>query len=143
MDEGRPGADREHRRVLSGHRNLTLASGLSPSRLLSSELRELWQANYLADAYRRVVVDPKVLLLRACQAAGTTIEEVRSHSKNQRPATARQLVCALLRTTGMSFPKIGDLVGYSEHSTVIHGVRKIMGRPALFNSAMRRFKNGG
>jgi chromosomal replication initiation ATPase DnaA len=57
-------------------------------------------------------------------AFNVTPDAVLGHSRNANVAAARQLLYWLLRQDGLSYPKIGAIVG-RHHTTVIHGVRAV------------------
>ncbi len=100
-----------------------------------------FKGHYLAQAYRSVVVKPRAMLVDACLAAGTTVDTVRARGKAQRAVAARQLVCALLRSGGLSFPAIALLVGYEDHTTVMYGVRRVRARRQVaLGVALQRFR---
>ena len=97
----------------------------------------------LAHAYRAAVIQPRALLLDACRAAGTTVDAVRDGGRRQRAVAARQLVCALLRGAGLSFPAIALLVGYKDHTCVMYGVRRVRARrQTVLRVAMQKFREG-
>ena len=97
---------------------------------------------YLAQAYRSVVARPQVVLLEACRAAGTTVEAVRRRDKRERQSAARQLVWAILRSSGLSWWAIAILVD-RDHSTVIYGVRRVRARrQVVLRCALQRFRAG-
>jgi chromosomal replication initiation ATPase DnaA len=100
---------------------------------------------HLAQAYRDVVVRRslrhRALFLEACRAAGTTPEAVRPGSRHLRAVAARQLVYALLRSAGLSYPTIAILVGYKEHSAVMYGVRRVRARrQVVLRVAQQKFR---
>ena len=102
---------------------------------------EIWP-HYLAQAYRSVVARPQVVLLEACRAAGTTVEAVKARNKRQRASASRQLVYALLRSSGLSWWSIAILVD-RDHSTVIHGVQRVRARrQVVLRCALQRFRAG-
>ena len=76
--------------------------------------------------------DRNEVLRWACQAAGTTIAEVRGRDRHGGPVARRQFVCALLRSLplGISYPEIGKLVA-RDHVTVIWAQRQVESRPEL------------
>jgi chromosomal replication initiation ATPase DnaA len=63
-------------------------------------------------------------LAYVCTAFNVHPDSVLGHSRNANVAAARQLLYWLLRQDGLSYPKIGALVG-RHHTTVIHGVRAV------------------
>ncbi|NPA06392.1 MAG: chromosomal replication initiator protein DnaA [Chloroflexi bacterium] len=55
-----------------------------------------------------------------------TIEELKGKGRSRRVALPRQIAMYLLRTeVGLSWPQIGQVLGGRDHSTVMHGYRKI------------------
>ena len=61
------------------------------------------------------------------EAYGITLEELRSHSRIARIATARAVVCYLLyRNYNYSTKDVGNMV-LRDHTTVMHNCRKVQG----------------
>lgn len=55
---------------------------------------------------------------------GLTLEFVLSRSSARRPARARWEIMAMLRARGNTYPRIGQLLGGMDHSSVLHGCRR-------------------
>ncbi len=101
---------------------------------------ELWDVNCLSQSYRGVL-DSQTVFLAACRAAGASVALVRHRVRFQKAVAARQLVCALLRSTGMSWWKIAALVGYKEHTVVMYSVRRVRARrQVMLGVALQRFR---
>ena len=65
------------------------------------------------------------IMKAVAEAYGITIEELRSHSRIARIATARAVVCYLLyRNYNYSTKDVGNMV-LRDHTTVIHARNKI------------------
>lgn len=61
-----------------------------------------------------------------CEFYGVKQIDVKSERRNAVIVKPRQAVMFLLRTmTTLSFPAIGRLVGHRDHTTILHGCRKI------------------
>ena len=56
---------------------------------------------------------------------GLTKEDLIGQDRARRIAWPRQEAMLMLRERwGLSYPRIGQLLGYRDHSTIIHGIRK-------------------
>ncbi|NUP75533.1 MAG: chromosomal replication initiator protein DnaA [Sinomonas sp.] len=78
------------------------------------------------------------ILLETAAYFKLTVEELNSKSRTRTLVTARQIAMYLCRElTDMSLPKIGQVLGGRDHTTVIHADRKIRElmaeRRAIFN----------
>ncbi|RII42357.1 chromosomal replication initiator protein DnaA [Galactobacter valiniphilus] len=72
------------------------------------------------------VITPQAIVALTAEYFDLTIEELNSKSRTRTLVTARQIAMYLLRElTDMSLPKIGELMGGRDHTTVIHADRKI------------------
>lgn len=59
---------------------------------------------------------------------GAESEAILSRNRSKTVALARQVVMYLLRTEeNYSYPQIGEFLGGRDHSTIIHGIEKIVG----------------
>jgi len=58
---------------------------------------------------------------------GVTVEDIFGKRRHAPIARARQEAFTALRWYGFSYPQIGRIFG-RDHSTVIHGVRKVLGQ---------------
>lgn len=84
------------------------------------------------------VITPQSIVASTAEYFELTIDELNSKSRTRTLVTARQIAMYLLRElTDMSLPKIGDMMGGRDHTTVIHADRKIRElmaeRRAIFN----------
>ena len=84
------------------------------------------------------VITPQAIVHATADYFELSIEELNSKSRTRTLVTARQIAMYLLRElTDMSLPKIGDMMGGRDHTTVIHADRKIRElmaeRRAIFN----------
>lgn len=74
-----------------------------------------------------------LILHMVAKRTGTTIMELRGLRRFKKIARARQLFYALAKElTGQSYPVIGRALGNRDHSTVLHGVRKVAAERHLF-----------
>lgn len=60
------------------------------------------------------------------ESLGFTVEELQSKSRRHTLVLARQLFCYIARRDyRYTFKEIGDVLGYRDHTTVIHSVKMI------------------
>lgn len=79
----------------------------------------------LAPTVERLRYKQNRVLLAVAAAHRITPEDIIGKSRVKKIVAARQQCCWLLRMkTGMSFPQIGFFLGYDDHSTAMHGVKK-------------------
>ncbi|MEE1621497.1 chromosomal replication initiator protein DnaA [Zafaria sp. Z1313] len=83
-------------------------------------------------------ITPQAIIAQTADYFNLSIEELNSKSRTRTLVTARQIAMYLLRElTDMSLPKIGQILGGRDHTTVIHADRKIRElmaeRRAIFN----------
>ena len=68
------------------------------------------------------------IISATCEAAGVPPEVFTTKRKDQRAARARHLAMYLAREhTGLSYKEIGAHFGDRDHTTILHGYRKILG----------------
>jgi len=71
-------------------------------------------------------IKPKHILTTIAQEYGVTMEELLSHSRSQRIAFPRQVAMYMLREESeLSLPKIGEILGGRDHTTIMYGHEKI------------------
>lgn len=71
-------------------------------------------------------IEPQQILITIAQEYGVSMEELISQSRSQRIAFPRQIAMYMLREESeMSLPKIGELLGGRDHTTVMYGHEKI------------------
>ena len=74
----------------------------------------------------RIWSDSKNIFDLVCKTYNVTPDEIYSRSKATRFTTPRQVLMYLLRTmTRLSMEEIAGRIGGRDHTTVLHGVRKI------------------
>ncbi len=117
------------RRLTSNIRELegALTRVLAYHDLWGKPLTAATAAEALADLLpkRRKVAAEKILHAVA-EAFGVTVEELRAKGRSRRVAVPRQVAMYLLREeAGLSLPRVGEYLGGRDHSTVMHGVRKV------------------
>jgi chromosomal replication initiator protein len=68
------------------------------------------------------------ILAEAAAYFGVTIEEMRSQNRSRPLVQARQIAMYLVRDlTDLSLPKIGEVFGGRDHTTVLHAMTKVRG----------------
>jgi len=118
-------AQRAHRNIrdLEGALTNVLAHAEVASRPLTAALVEDALA-YLTPAQTKL--SPEVLLDRAAHYFGVSVAEIVGRSRTAKIALQRQIIMYLIREeTGASLPRIGELLGGRDHTTVIHGCERI------------------
>lgn len=71
-------------------------------------------------------IEPVQILTTIAQEYGITMDELLSHNRSQRVAFPRQVAMYILREESeLSLPKIGELLGGRDHTTVMYGHEKI------------------
>nr|WP_304442218.1 helix-turn-helix domain-containing protein [Picosynechococcus sp. OG1] len=69
---------------------------------------------------------PDVILQIAAEATGVSIEDLKGASRRREISTARQIAMYLMRQhTDLSLPRIGELFGGKDHTTVMYSCDKI------------------
>jgi chromosomal replication initiator protein len=88
-------------------------------------------SGYDLHSYRRPVIKP-MLTVRAIQAVvakhfDIRLQEMTSARRSREVARPRQIAMYLCRQfTPRSLPEIGRLFGNRDHTTVMHGIRKVL-----------------
>jgi chromosomal replication initiator protein len=89
------------------------------------DLAETVLQDLLPGQSKRTIDGPRILD-EAAADFGFAIEELRGPSRRQPLVLSRQIAMYLCRElTDLSLPRIGDLFGGRDHTTVLHGVEKI------------------
>jgi len=71
-------------------------------------------------------IEPEQILNTIAQEYGISMEDLLSHSRSQRVAFPRQVAMYMLREESeLSLPKIGEILGGRDHTTVMYGHDKI------------------
>ena len=71
-------------------------------------------------------IEPEHILNTIAQQFGVSMEELLSHNRSQRIAFPRQVAMYMLREESeLSLPKIGEILGGRDHTTVMYGHGKI------------------
>ncbi len=120
-------AQRTHRNIrdLEGALTRVLAHGELLRRPLTVSLVEDALA-YLAPAHSRPSLD--AILDTAAAYFDVTVEDLTGRARNAKIALQRQVVMYVMRQeTGASLPKIAEILGGRDHTTVLHGCEKVAG----------------
>lgn len=75
-------------------------------------------------ARMKIGLFPKLVAI-ACKEAEVTKSELIGSSREGHVVHARWSIMLGLRRAGLSTPEIGRLLGNRDHSTVLHGIRKV------------------
>ena len=71
-------------------------------------------------------IEPQHILTTIAQEYDVTMDELLSHSRSQRIAFPRQIAMYMLREESeLSLPKIGEMLGGRDHTTIMYGHDKI------------------
>jgi len=71
-------------------------------------------------------IEPEQIIKTIAQEYGVSLEELTSTSRSQRIAFPRQIAMYMLREeSDLSLPKIGELLGGRDHTTIMYGHDKI------------------
>ena len=90
---------------------------------LSTEIVETSLADFFK---RKSEVKPERILQAVADGFNVEVVELSSRNRSRRVALPRQVAMYLLREeTGISLPRIGDILGGRDHTTVLYGYEKI------------------
>jgi chromosomal replication initiator protein len=90
---------------------------------LDEKLVEYALADLMPDSKE---VDPDQIIRTIADEYGITVDELLSSSRSQRVALPRQIAMYILREeSDLSLPKIGEILGGRDHTTVMYGHEKI------------------
>jgi chromosomal replication initiator protein len=91
--------------------------------VLDENLVEYALADLMPDSKE---IEPEQILTIIAQEYGVSLEELISHSRSQRIAFPRQIAMYMLREESeLSLPKIGEILGGRDHTTIMYGHEKI------------------
>lgn len=99
------------------------SSGVSTSRISSPLVESQTEPVRAIYAALRAVNDYNQVYGIRAQPVGHA--DVLRHSRKAEVALARHVAMVLLKKTDMSFPAIGMFLGNRDHSTIMHGCKKI------------------
>jgi chromosomal replication initiator protein len=105
-------------------RNVTAFAGLS-NQTVDLRLAEMVLKDLIADP-EHVVVTAGMIMAQTANYFQLSIDDLTSPDRSRGPATARQIAMFLCRQmTDLSLPKIGEIFGGRDHTTVLHAYKKI------------------
>ncbi|MGB3493381.1 MAG: chromosomal replication initiator protein DnaA, partial [Elainellaceae cyanobacterium] len=74
----------------------------------------------------QIDVTPEALMLAVSETMNVSLEDIKSNSRRREISTARQIGMYLMRQhTDLSLPKIGEIFGGKDHTTVMYSCDKI------------------
>lgn len=89
----------------------------------------------------QVAASPETVLMVVAEEFGISVEEMKSSSRRREISAARQVGMYLMRHhTGLSLPKIGDVFGGKDHTTVLYSCEKITERKETDVEMARRLR---
>lgn len=101
---------------------------ISFSKLMNEEINLKFAKNILKDlgSSSDAEITPEKIKKKVCSKFGLKMSDMESSKRTRTIAYPRQIAMYLCREmTDMSFPKIGELFGGKDHTTVIHAYEKI------------------
>lgn len=74
----------------------------------------------------KMKIDNRVILDSVCEFYGLTIKLIKGEKRDRAIAQPRQILMYLLKkNTGMTLEEIADFLGGRDHTTIMHGIKKI------------------
>ncbi len=71
-------------------------------------------------------ITPRQIIQKVCEYYDITEDDIKSKKKNREIAFPRQVAMYLLKgMTELTFQTIGEMLGVTNHTTVVYGVKKI------------------
>ncbi|MBR4623705.1 MAG: chromosomal replication initiator protein DnaA [Clostridia bacterium] len=119
--------DESNIRDLEGALKRVIASAqLDPSlKIITLDVATYALDNFFTSSPNKVIT-PKLVISKVCDYYDITEENLKSQTKSRNIAYPRQIAMYLLKSlTGLTNQKIGEYLGRTNHSTVIHGCNKI------------------
>jgi chromosomal replication initiation ATPase DnaA len=105
-----------------------MALGVRPRYLPDRDYERAWAFEIMGLVDASPVRRPRVIEIQRAAARhfGVELNDIRSDRRDRKTALARHVAMYLARDlTLKSFQEIGSLFGARDHSTVVHGVRRI------------------
>lgn len=111
-------------RVLEGSVNRLTAYALLVGQEITLETTQQSLHDLLQEANRKLTIDR--IMRKVCDFYGISVTDLLSPKRSYDIARPRQVVMYLAKNlTQRSYPEIGKRLGGRDHTTIIHGVRKI------------------
>lgn len=112
-------------RELEGSLTRVMAYSLLTGDPITVELTEEALKDYLSPAKKRVIT-PVLIQQAVCNYYGLSVDELCAKKRSRDVAKPRQLAMYIMRQhTDLSLPKIGELFGGRDHTTVMHACDRI------------------
>lgn len=86
-------------------------------------------------------VAPEKIIELVAREWQTSVDALLGNDRSQKVSQPRQVAMYLLRRTDVSLPQIGETLGGRDHTTVLHGIRKIEGDEKLKKRADTLWQN--
>lgn len=112
-------------RELEGSLTRVMAYAALNGAPITVELTEEALKDYLSPTRKRAIT-PVLIQQAVCNYFGLTIDDLCSKRRSRDIARPRQLAMYITRNhTDLSLPKIGDVFGGRDHTTVMHGCERV------------------
>lgn len=135
----------EKARRLSAQRALHMAKLAEAERVAAARRKEAERAEAIAAEMKAQGYEIRFrhtyaeIERRACKLFGVTKADIRSNRRDRRISFVRQFIMYWSsRTTRLSLPVIGRLMGGKDHTTVIHGRKAYVEKRAYMGRNLRR-----
>lgn len=96
-----------------------------PLHSITREVAAAALAGFFKEPIRKKIT-PELIISEVSAFYGISADDINSKSRSKNVAFPRQISMYLMREMlGMTFPKIGEVIGGRDHSTVMHGIDKV------------------